>query len=171
MLHSTFILIFMLFGLAAGSVVMDPVGPVVRLGQVTKMRCKTPSSITGCVWYIDESQYTTNLSYGNWEDGECCFDLVPVTDKAMKVQCVVWLSNNSSNTETAYSNITYAVLPKIKLRSEFIFDKNDTITVIAGEQSKLTCIVAFARPKPAVLWKIGNPILNQLIQTVYRLIN
>ena len=119
MLHSTFILIFMLFGLAAGSVVMDPVGPVLRLGQVTRMRCKTPSSITQCSWYIDGLESANYFLCGNWEDGECCFDLVLVTDKAIKVQCVVFLlSNNLSKSETAYSNITPAVLPKIQLNSK-----------------------------------------------------
>merc|ERR1712071_309891 len=105
------------------------------------------------------------MGYGNWEDGECCFDLVLVTDKAIKVQCVVWLSNNLSKSETAYSNITPAVLPKIQLRSEFKIDDNDTIAVFAGEESKLTCTVAGARPKPAVLWKIGERQITEGITT------
>merc|ERR1712071_367194 len=105
------------------------------------------------------------MGYGNWEDGECCFDLVLVTDKAIKVQCVVWLSNNLSKSETAYSNITPAVLPKIQLRSEFKIDDNDMIAVFAGKESKLTCTVAGARPKPAVLWKIGERQITEGITT------
>ena len=70
----------------------------------------------------------------------------------------LWSTRENEATTT---NFTSAVLPEIQLKSEFIFDENDTITVQAGEESQLDCIVDGARPQPAVLWKIGNPIRNQ----------
>jgi len=33
---------------------------------------------------------------------------------------------------------------------------NNKVNAVAGEEAELKCTVANARPKPAVLWKIGK---------------
>jgi hypothetical protein len=41
-------------------------------------------------------------------------------------------------------------LPQISLRP-----RDDPITVIAGESSQIDCMVADARPAPAIIWMLG----------------
>ena len=103
-------------------------------------------------------------SISNLEDGECEFDLeMPARNRANKIYCHIFPRNNPDTISTKSTSVTTLVLPKIQLKSEFMFDKNDTVSVMAGEESMLTCTVAGARPKPDVLWKIGNPIRHQFI--------
>ena len=155
----------MLFGLAASSVVIFPFHPTRRLGQVTKLRCQASSSIKRCIWAINgRIDYDPNL-LGNFKHGECDYNLKLLSDKAVEVTCHVFPSNNPLAAEhifeTANTSVTTVVLPKIQLESQFKIDDNDTITVIDGKAGLLTCTVSGARPKPAVLWKIGNPILHK----------
>ena len=165
MLNSNFIVIVSLFGLAASIIVMDPINPKLRSGQVLKMRCKDPSSVIYCSWNIREYSplLTIYPSFGNLEDDECVFEeKMPVTHGRIGVCCFILLTNNPTR-GTYCTIVTVLVLPKIQLESEFTFDKNDTMSVMADEESMLTCTVAGARPKPDVLWKIGNPIRNQFV--------
>ena len=78
---------------------------------------------------------------------------------AKKVTCLVFLGK-TYRIRTVSNSVPTVVLPKIQLISELMSDKNNMITVIAGEESMLTCTVAGARPKPTVLWKIGNQIVH-----------
>ena len=166
MLHPSFILTVMLFGFVASSVVIDPMNPILRAGQVTKMRCQAPSSIINCVWSVSKiDSVIVNLIFGNLEDNECGFELETEynNNKTYRVYCTVLLSNSPDPYVSNSTEVTIAVLPKIHLESEFSFDDNDTITVNAGEESTLYCNLVGARPRPDVLWKIGNPIRNQFV--------
>ena len=148
-------IIVLLFGLAASTIVIDPVDPVLRSGQSVTFRCQAPSSVESCFWKIDSD--LPGNGHGTFENGECSFKLVvPVTHRVIKVECSVSQKDNPQIVDMANTKIIPAVLPKINLRSEFIFEKNDTITAMAGKERKLTCTVAGARPKPDVLWKIGK---------------
>jgi hypothetical protein len=46
---------------------------------------------------------------------------------------------------------TFAALPQISLRP-----RDDPITVIAGENAQIDCMVADARPAPAITWVLGT---------------
>ena len=166
MLISKFIVIVTLFGLAASIIEMDPINPKLRSGQALKMLCKVPSSITNCFWTFLNKNWIPfkpprKPSFGNLEDGECGWEgEITTTRREIDVCCVINLSNNPIPNHNCTS-VHVVVLPKIQLESEF--DKNGKITVMAGEESMLTCIVTGAQPKPDVLWKIGNPIRNQFV--------
>ena len=140
-----------------------------------KMRCRAPWSIYQCYWYyngkvFEHSAKHSIKNFGNLEDGECEYDLeMPVTNKTIQIFCRVfrkslWLKGVRRSELTTTTVIT-VVLPKIRLTCDKCnsSDKNEKILVMAGEESALTCIVAGARPKPDVLWKIGNPIRNQFV--------
>ena len=159
MLRSTLILGVMLFGLAAGSIVIDPVDPILRVGQTAKMLCKAPSSIRGCLWMINYQLYdplnpfNDIRSFGNYEDGECGIEFESITDGENGAwECLVFPSFDPAEDEIATTNVTTLVLPKIQLEKI----TNNKLTVIAGKVTELTCTVADARPEPAVLWKIGE---------------
>ena len=92
----------------------------------------------------------SDKSFGNLEDGECDYDLTLWDAMAVEVTCHAFL-DNPLLAETAATSISTAVFPKIQLGSQFMFDKNNTMAVMAGEESMLTCIVAGAPPKPAVI--------------------
>jgi hypothetical protein len=47
-------------------------------------------------------------------------------------------------------------LPQISLRP-----RDDPITVIAGESSQIDCMVADARPAPAIIWMLGIFFLKE----------
>ena len=163
MLHATFIAIVVLFGLAASSVVIEPINPVLRLGQVTKMRCQTPSSIKICLWEFNGDVHASGNETGNFENGECSYDLVLLqAHQAIQIKCQLFpMHHKGVPRVTTFTSGTTAVLPKIELEFEFEIVNNDTITAIAGKESMLTCTVSGARPKPDVLWKIGKPIFHK----------
>ena len=156
-------LIVTLFGMATSTVVIDPINPILRAGRVTKMRCQVESKIGVCNWYIDGYPVSSVDTYGDWDKGECGYNMKMSRDIVKEVECRVRLSKNWKNMVFASTNVTVAVLPEIQLESEFSFDDNDTITVNAGEESTLYCNLVGVRPKPAVLWKIGNPIRNRSV--------
>ena len=157
-MFSQCIFIVLLFGLAASTIVIDPVDPVLRSGQSVTFRCKAPSSVKLCHWMIDSDFNNPGDTYGTFENGECSFKLVvPVTHQIKTVVCYVYLNNEPQRKYFATTSITTIVLPKLELDHSY---GNDTITAMAGKERKLTCTVAGARPKPDVLWKIGKPIQN-----------
>jgi len=148
--------------------VIDPVDPILRVGQTAKMLCKAPSSIKSCLWYINGQLYNPEpnpasdiRSFGNFEDGECGIEFVSITDGENGAwACHVFLSADPGKAESATANVTTLVLPKIQLEKI----TNNKLTVIAGEVTELTCTVADARPKPAVLWKIGEREISEGIE-------
>ena len=166
MLHSKFIVIVTLFGLAASIIVLDPMNPTLRWGQVIKMRCKARWSIDRCLWKVIDKWQQYNHTFGNLQDGECGFDLetklikIPGTKK-IEISCTVFSSKNRNKSVTNATSVTI-VVPKTRVKSEFPID-NGKISVMADKESMLTCTVAGARPQPRVLWKIGNPKRNQFV--------
>jgi hypothetical protein len=50
----------------------------------------------------------------------------------------------------------FAALPQISLRP-----RDDPITVIAGESTQIDCMVADARPAPAIIWMLGITFLKE----------
>ena len=161
MLHPTFIPIVVVFGLAASNVVIEPINPVLRLGQVTKMRCQTPLSIRLCLWKFNGDVHVSGNETGNFENGECSYDLVLLqAHQAIQIECHLFPTREVPHV-TNFTSVTTAVLPKIELEFEFEIVNNDTISAIAGKESMLSCTVSGARPKPDVLWKIGKPIFHK----------
>ena len=165
MLHSKLIVIVTLFGLAASNIVMDPINPTLRWGQVIKMRCRAPWSIYLCIWGYAEKEF--EHSVGNLEDGECEYDLeMPVTNKTIEISCKVYQNRLQERgvikSEKTATTVITVVLPKIRLACVKCIS-SDKISVMAGEESALTCTVEGARPKPDILWKIGNPIRNRSV--------
>ena len=55
-----------------------------------------------------------------------------------------------------YFYFFFAALPQISLRP-----RDDPITVIAGESAQIDCMVADARPAPAIIWMLGITNFHQ----------
>jgi len=162
-MFSQCIFIVLLFQLVASIIVIDPVDPVLRSGQSVTFRCKAPSSVKSCIWIIDSDFNNPGDTYGTFENGECSFKLVvPVKHQVIKVSCSVCQNKNPQRIDLATTSITTIVLPKLELDHSY---GNDTITAMAGKERKLTCTVAGARPKPDVLWKIGERQISEGITT------
>jgi len=157
----TFILSAMLFGFATCNIVIDPVDPILRLGQTAKMMCRAPSSIKSCYWYINGQLYNPDpegtgsiRSFGSADDGECGIEFMSITEAENGAwACHVFLkADQAGKAESATANVTTLVLPTITMDGVI----NNKVNAVAGEEAELKCTVANARPKPAVLWKIGD---------------
>ena len=76
--HCFDLFLFLVTGLAACDIVMEPVNPIFRPGETARMLCKAPSPIKKCSWLINSRLYepdpedTGNVrTFGNADDGEC----------------------------------------------------------------------------------------------------
>ncbi|XP_046437645.1 fasciclin-3-like isoform X2 [Daphnia pulex] len=161
MTRLSFIGLFLLIGVAICQVTIEPQNIVVRQDQVTRLMCKTRTPIKSCLWEINGDLY--NLAEGSpyeplgvLEDGECGIQ-ARITDMENGVwACRVFLSGTSrSPAERASTNVTVLALPQISLRP-----RDDPITVIAGENAQIDCMVADARPAPAITWVLGDRDLD-----------
>jgi len=135
---------------------------VVRADETVRLMCRTNGSpIKKCQWEINGDLYELGEGqrfqpFGRLQDGECGIQATMSETENGPWTCHVF-KEGSSRAEKASTNVTQLVLPNITLRPNA-----EPITVMAGQETEVSCLVEKARPAPGILWKIGDREIDSI---------